>query len=126
MTFHYNKSSEKKKRRELRHDATPAEKILWQYLRAKQIGGFKFRRQYSINSFIIIDFYCAEVRLAIEVDGDSHLTGEAAEYDHDRQKNIEAFGVSFLRFKNEDVSNNVENVIDEISAKARELKQKRE
>lgn len=89
MTFHYNKGSEKKKQRELRNNATHAEKILWQYLRAKRLDGLKFRRQYSIDVFVV-DFYCPKVKLAIEIDGDSHFEGEAVEYDFDREKHIEA------------------------------------
>lgn len=118
MTFHYNRNSEKRQRRELRNNATPAEKI------GKQIESLKFRRQYSIDSFVV-DFYCPAIKLAIEIDGDSHVTEEVMEYDFDRQKHIEAFGVSFLRFTNKDVYDNIESVLENISQTARKLKEAR-
>jgi very-short-patch-repair endonuclease len=67
--------------RELRHPQTPAEQKLWSRLRNRQLNGFKFRRQHPIDRFII-DFYCDEAKLCIEVDGDSHA--EQIEYDQAR------------------------------------------
>jgi very-short-patch-repair endonuclease len=72
MTKIFNKSSEKLKRQQLRNNLTPAELILWSRLRGKQIYNCKFRRQYSIDYFVI-DFYAPEIKLAIEVDGESHF-----------------------------------------------------
>lgn len=99
------------KRRVLRNNMTPYEKILWQYLRKKQLG-FKFQRQYSIGNFIV-DFYCSEKRLAIEVDGIHHQILNA-EYDKQRTEFINQFNIIVLRFTNEEVFTNIEKVIDEI------------
>lgn len=73
MTIHCNKTSEKNKRRQLRNNATEAEKRLWQHLKGRQLDGFKFRRQHSIDSYVV-DFYCPQVKLAVEIDGESHFS----------------------------------------------------
>ena len=105
MTKHYNKSSEKEKRRKLRQNQTNAEELVWRYLRNKQMLGYKFKRQYSIDHFVI-DFYCPELKLAVEVDGESHNNPEQGEYDIKRQKYLEKFNVKFVRIKDEDLIGN--------------------
>lgn len=75
MTLHFNRQSERDKRRALRSDASAAEKKLWQRLRAGQLGA-KFRRQYSVDAYVL-DFYAPRSKLAVEVDGDSHFTADA-------------------------------------------------
>ncbi|HLB95733.1 MAG TPA: DUF559 domain-containing protein [Patescibacteria group bacterium] len=67
----FNNKSHKILRQTLRHNIPAPEKVLWQKLRAKQIFGYKFRRQYGINQYVV-DFYCPQTRLAIEIDGDTH------------------------------------------------------
>ncbi len=74
MTEFFNRTSEKSKRQDLRNDATSAEKLLWSKLKGKQLLGVKFRRQYSVGPYIL-DLYCPSCRLAIELDGESHLIG---------------------------------------------------
>lgn len=101
------------KRRSLRRKMTKAEIFLWVQLKNKQILGYKFRRQYSVGYFVI-DFYCPKLKLALEVDGDSHFTKEAREYDKRREKYIKSFGIRFLRVTNLDVYRNMEGVIDKI------------
>ena len=86
-----------------------AEVILWGRLRGRQLGGYKFRRQYSVEHFVI-DFYCPELKLAIEVDGDSHYTEGAYLSDRERQIRIESFGIHFLRFTNIEIYENLEGV----------------
>jgi very-short-patch-repair endonuclease len=98
----------KERARELRNNATPMEKKLWQFIKGKQIEGFDFHRQKPINNFIL-DFYCCELKLAIEIDGSSHIGKE--DYDRERQNIIEKYGISFLRFTNNDVKNNLDGVI---------------
>ena len=93
-----------------------AEIILWDQLKSKKLNGLKFRRQYSIGPFIV-DFYCPKLKLAIEVDGDSHYEEAAEEYDKRRQRYIEKSGIKFLRFTNTDVYENLEGVIQMISEK---------
>ncbi len=99
--------------RELRKNATYSEKLLWNALRRKQLG-YEFHRQVPIDEFII-DFYCHELMLAIEIDGISHESTEAKINDADRQRKIENCGVSFLRFDDELVKENPDKVVLEIA-----------
>lgn len=97
--------------RELRKHMTPAEKKLWySYLRT-----FKFRvlRQRPIDKFIV-DFYCAELKLVIEVDGNSHFTKVGKDYDAARTEILEGYGLKVMRFTNEQVLNNLESVCQQI------------
>ncbi|MDZ7399589.1 MAG: DUF559 domain-containing protein [candidate division KSB1 bacterium] len=98
--------------RELRKNATYSEKILWNAIRRKQLG-YEFHRQVPIDEFIV-DFYCHELMLAIEIDGISHEAEYAKINDKERQSKIENFGVSFLRFDDEFVKANPDKVISEI------------
>jgi very-short-patch-repair endonuclease len=113
MTKIFNRTEVKEKRRALRRSMPPAEIILWSKLRGKSMKGFKFRRQYSIGAYIV-DFYCPQLKLAIEIDGESHFVEGADSYDRERQAIIESSGVSFLRFTNRDVYERLEGVIDKI------------
>lgn len=114
MTELFNKSNLRKKRRLLRQNSTKAENILWSRLRAKRFFDIKFRRQYSVGGFVV-DFYCPKLKLAIEIDGDSHIGDEAEEYDRARQKYIESAGIRFLRFTNNNIYYNLESVLNSIS-----------
>ena len=98
--------------REMRHPQTPAEATLWRALRNRQTG-FKFRRQHPIYRFII-DFYCAEAKLLIEVDGESHLETDQAAYDNARTEYLEDLGYKVIRFTNNDVRYNIHAVASEI------------
>jgi len=109
----FNRHKENVKRANLRRDMPRAEVILWSRLKNKQVNGFKFRRQYSVGPYIV-DFYCPELRLAIEVDGDSHFQKGAYEYDGQREKYIKQFNVRFLRFTNLEVYNNLNDVLDAV------------
>ena len=99
--------------RELRQNSSDAEQRLWYFLRAKRLGGYKFRRQYSVGRYVV-DFYCPAIKLAIEIDGDSHFIEDAPEYDEARQKFIESYGIKFLRFTNTEVSRNLQKVLEKI------------
>jgi very-short-patch-repair endonuclease len=105
MTKHYNRKSQKSKRRKLRKEQTYYEKIVWIYLRNREMLGYKFRRQYSIDNHII-DFYCPKLKLAVEIDGDIHDKPEQIKYDIKRQKYLEEFGIEFVRIKNEELDSN--------------------
>jgi len=96
----------------LRKTATPGEKRLWQKIRKKQLG-FEFHRQVPINQFIV-DFYCPELMLAIEIDGASHDSRDAEAKDLERRAIIESFGVSFLRFREEEVVAAPEKIVRKI------------
>ncbi len=113
MTKIFNRTDVKEKRRTLRKNMPPAEVILWSTLRGKSLKGCKFRRQYSIGPYIV-DFYCPQLKLAIEIDGESHFVEGKAAYDRNRQAAIESAGVCFLRFTNTDVYERLEGVIDKI------------
>ena len=109
----FNKNTVKANRKSLRKQMPPAEVALWQVLRNKQANGHKFRRQYSIEQYIL-DFYCPSAKLAIEIDGDSHFNESAVQADKIRQKIIEELGIRFLRFTNSDVCENLDGVFETI------------
>jgi very-short-patch-repair endonuclease len=94
--------------RQLRNDSTLAEILLWRELKGKKIYGFDFDRQKPLDAFIV-DFYCQELMLAIEVDGDSHHYN--FQQDEIRQRRLEALGVHFLRFQDAEVKQHLRNVL---------------
>ncbi|MFB6343454.1 endonuclease domain-containing protein [Saccharicrinis sp. FJH62] len=96
------------KARILRKHMTKTEKLLWERIRKKQINGYHFRRQHPIDCYIV-DFYCHELKLVIELDGEIHQFQK--EYDKERQSELEAIGLKVLRFRNEDVEYSMESVI---------------
>lgn len=120
MTKVYNRSSEKNLRQLLRRNTPKAESLLWSKLRRKQILGLRFRRQFSVGPYSI-DFYCPALKLAIEIDGDSHFFNNAKVCDRDRQEYIEAFGIRFLRFTNNQVFEHLDHVIESITQTALSL-----
>ena len=99
--------------RKLRNEASLAEKLLWRHLKGKQMLGYDFHRQKPIDQYIV-DFFCNELMLAVEIDGESHYGYEQVERDKIRQRNLEQTGVRFLRFTNEDVKRNVQGVLVKI------------
>ena len=99
--------------RELRKHPTEAEALLWEHLRRKQVKGLKIRRQHPLGGFIL-DFYCAEARLGIELDGNVHTHPEQAEYDRERTLELSDYEVKILRFWNSEVFRNVEKVLNQI------------
>jgi len=106
----FNNNAYTARRKALRRSLSKAEAVMWIHLSRKQMNGFKFRRQYSVNQYVI-DFYCPDLKLAVEIDGDSHYRLSSLEYDDKRQKFIESFGIKFLRFTNDDVYNNIDGVL---------------
>ena len=116
MTEVFNRRSEKELRQRLRRDMPRAEILLWSKLRGRQLSGCKFRRQYSVGPYMI-DFYCPEFKLAAELDGDSHFGDGAERRDADRQAYVESFGITFLRFTNEDIFRNLDEVLQAIAAR---------
>ena len=110
----FNDKSQKGVRRKLRRDLTSPEKILWNNIRNRQLFGFKFKRQYGVGNFIL-DFYCPEAQLAIEIDGDSHFINEdAIVKDKDREEYIKKFKIKILRFTNTDIMKSLGAVVEEI------------
>ena len=113
MTDIFDKKELKERRRSLRNQATETEKLLWERIRKKQLHGVRFRRQVSIGSYVV-DFYSPKIRLAIEIDGESHNRESAREYDSIREESITQLGIRFLRFKNNDILKDMENVLRKI------------
>ena len=99
--------------RELRKDATNPEKLMWSLLRNRVLDGAKFRRQHPHKGYIL-DFYCHQAKLAIELDGSGHLEDKQIQHDEERTKILEEDGVKVLRFWNSDVSDDTETVLGEI------------
>ena len=97
--------------RQMRKEPTHAEALLWKKLRKKLVGGLKFRRQHIIHAFIV-DFYCPQAKLVIEIDGSVHDFQE--EYDQERDAFLEASGYRVVRFKNDDVEEEMDLVLAEI------------
>jgi len=97
--------------RRMRQNQTPAEAKVWSALRNKQVAGLKFRRQHAVDRYIV-DFYCHEMRLVIEVDGPTH--DATVEEDAIRRQVIENQGITFLRFKNDEVFDDLPSVLERI------------
>jgi len=109
----YNDPIKKPTRRRLRKDATDAERKLWAILRNRQIDGLKFFRQYSVGSYVL-DFYCPEKRLALEIDGGQHGDVDSQQHDAQRDSYLKELGIRVVRFWNNDVLQNAEGVAQKI------------
>ncbi len=108
------KASTQEYARELRNRTTEAEQMLWSLLRNRQLKGKKFRRQHPLANYVV-DFYCNECKLAIELDGNFHTEVEAKECDKSRTALLNELGMTVLRFWNEEVIKNPEKVLQKIS-----------
>ena len=97
--------------RKLRNSSTKSEVLLCNYLKGKQVMGFDFHRQKPLGNYIV-DFYCSELLLAIEIDGESHYGNEVN--DNYRQKKIEKYGISFLRFDEIEIYYKLDSVMGTI------------
>ena len=110
----FNAKEQKAKRQALRNNATPAEKKLWSSLRKSGLFNYKFRRQHGIGPYIA-DFYSPEARLAIELDGGADANNEAYEYDKERDKFFCQNNIETIRFRNEQVFKDMDNVLQTIA-----------
>ena len=97
--------------RAMRHEAAPAEQKLWQCVRGRQLCGYKFRRQQPLPPYVA-DFFCAEAKLVVELDGESH--GERQAYDARRTQRLVRGGLNVIRFENDDVFHFLDSVLEEI------------
>ena len=109
----YNARSIEKFRRGLRKSLTAAEAVLWKNLKGRQLLGKKFRRQASIGRYIV-DFYCQESRLVIELDGARHFSITIDDYETVRTQYLEAQGLKVIRFENKELYENFEAVLERI------------
>ncbi|AGA78845.1 endonuclease domain-containing protein [Echinicola vietnamensis] len=103
----------KRRAKELRKMLTPVEKVLWEVLRNRQLNELKLRRQHPISRFIV-DFYCHEHQLIVEVDGEVHLDIDQKERDEGRTFELEELGLKVIRFTNKEVYSDLENVLRKI------------
>ena len=110
--FTYNDPKLKPRRKKLRHNETKEEKLLWNSLRRKNLG-YKFSRQYSVGPYIL-DFYCVEKRIAIELDGSQHL--ENKDYDTERDSYLLMHDIKVLRFWNREISVKIDEVLEKIKS----------
>jgi very-short-patch-repair endonuclease len=120
-----NPKKTKKQRQYLRNNMTKWEVRFWNDLKGKKMFGFKVRRQYGIENYVI-DFYCPRLQLAIEIDGDVHYFNEKAEKDKKKDESLEAAGIKVIRIDNLDFEEDYESVIlyleDLFKDRAEELK----
>jgi adenine-specific DNA-methyltransferase len=87
---------------------------MWKALRARRLGGLKFRRQHPMGGYVL-DFYCDEARLVVEIDGGGHAEPEQEEFDESRTRRLEEYGLCVLRFWNTDVLRNLQGVLASIA-----------
>ena len=109
----YQNPQQKKFRKHLRNNSTDSEKKLWSILRKGQILNYKFIRQYSVRKFIL-DFYCARLRLAIELDGSQHMEPKNLKYDKERTNFLNSHNITVIRFYDNEVLKNLEGVAEKI------------
>lgn len=100
---------------DLRKSMTPAEKVLWNQLRNRKVQGFRFRRQHPIKDFIV-DFFCYDAMLVIEVDGSVHEEARQKERDEQRTLILKRLGIGEIRFTNDEVIHHTEQVIKKIES----------
>jgi very-short-patch-repair endonuclease len=113
MSYNYNDQNLKPLRQILRRNQTDAERKLWNAIRNRQLLGLKFIRQYSVGNYIL-DFYCSEKRLAIELDGGQHADEENKKADDERTAYLNQQDIKVIRFWNNDVLQNIEGVGESI------------
>lgn len=101
--------------RQLRNNSTKSEIYLWKHLKGKQMMGYDFHRQKPLDIYIV-DFFCHELMLAIELDGFSHQLDEVIEKDEVKEERLKELGIHVLRFQDDEVYNDIENVMREIEA----------
>ena len=109
----YNKLESKSLRKYLRKNSTKAELLLWEELRGKKLSNAKFKRQFGVEKYVL-DFYCPEVKLAIELDGELHKEKDAIDYDKIRTVFLNSIGIKVRRFKNEDLFEKMPLILEQI------------
>jgi very-short-patch-repair endonuclease len=111
----HNQPVLKETRRILRANLTAAEAVMWKALRGSQVAGRKFRRQHSVGPYVL-DFYCPQEHLAVELDGHGHFTPSGQAYDADRDAYLNSLGIRVLRFENRFVFSDLESILHAIEA----------
>src|SRR4030065_802477 len=109
--------------RKLRKTSTKAEIKLWINIKGKQLMGYDFHRQKPIDSYIV-DFFCNKLKLAVELDGYTHGFEKVFERDKRKDKRLKELGIAVLRYKDDDVINNIEGVLEDIKSCIRKIESK--
>ena len=109
----HNRKNLKPFRKYLRNNSTAAEATLWKILKNKQIGGLKFRRQHSVGKYVL-DFYCPEIRLCIELDGEYHANPAVITKDIERDESLKSYLITVFRYENSWVHEYPEEIIADI------------
>lgn len=110
----FNNKSTKSLRKKLRNDLSPVEVLLWARLKNKQLNGFKFRRQYSVGRYVL-DFYCVELRLGIEIDEEDHfIDSDKIRYDKTRDEFMSSQDIKMLHVTGKEINENLEGVMGAI------------
>jgi len=112
MDYLYNNTAQKDLRQKLRGNLGLPEILLWRELKGSKLGK-KFRRQYGVGKYSL-DFYCPEIRLGLELDGNTHDSNQSQVYDLSRTEFIQNQNIKVIRFQNKDVLNNLNGVLEEI------------
>ena len=116
-----NRPDQKRLRQTLRNNPTPWERKLWRYLSKSQLSGYKFRRQYGIDKYVV-DFYCPQIKLIIELDGGGHFSERLKKSDKARQLEIESSGYHILRYTNDEIDRNISGVLENLKQHCTRLK----
>ena len=119
MTYHYNHNLRELSKK-LRNESTQSEILLWQHIKG-QVLGVAFNRQFPIENYII-DFYCKELKLAVEIDGMSHDNAESQIKDEERQHRLESYGIKFVRLDDREVMYDIENSLRTIKEAINDLR----
>ena len=106
--------------RQMRKEMTPVERLLWQKLRGHKLLGLRFRRQHPVGKFIL-DFYCHQINLGIEVDGEYHENADQQEHDLGREYELKELGITILRFSNTEIETRLPEVLNKLVTKAQQL-----
>ena len=114
----------KKKARERRNNSTLSEVILWKYLKGKEMHGIDFHRQRPVDQFIV-DFFCNDLYLVIELDGYTHRLERTAAKDQKKESRLQQLGIRILRFEDEEIYHDIDNVLRAIETIILEQKEKR-
>jgi len=120
MKFLRNDPTLRQRRRELRRSQTETEKALWSHLPNKPFYGIKFFRQYSIEPYIL-DSYCPNMKLSVELDGGQHNQCKNKEHDAARSEYLKAHGIEVMRFWNHEVLLNIDSILSELGDKVTPL-----
>ena len=116
MDAYHNLPQKKEDRGTLRNALTPAEATLWKSLKGGQLAGRKFRRQHSVGAYIL-DFYCPEERIAVELDGAGHYTTTGNLHDTARTACLNTLGIQVIRFENKLIWSDLTSVLHTIESK---------